>query len=97
MFEIIVAVLAIAAAAVIIILFKSSSREFQPKLSLEERVALEKGMKEEIVEVNEVNESPKETATPKITNIAPHRDPKLEIMRFKAYFDIENDRRNSHI
>jgi tetratricopeptide (TPR) repeat protein len=92
MFEIIVAILAIVAVAVIIILFKSSSREFQPKLPLEERVALEKGMKEEIVEVNEVNENPKETVTPKITTIAPHRDSKMEIMRFKTYFDIENDR-----
>jgi tetratricopeptide (TPR) repeat protein len=92
MFEIIVAVLAIVAVVVIVILFKSSSREFQPKLSLQERVALERGMKEEVVEVKEENENSKESATPKITTSAPQRDPKLEVMRFKTYFDIENDR-----
>jgi len=92
MFEIIVAVLAIVAAVVIIILFKSSSKELQPKLSIHERVALEKGMKEEVVEVKKENEKPKETVASKITASAPQNDPKLEIMRFKSYFDIENDR-----
>ena len=91
MFEIIVAVLAIVAVVVIVILFKSSSREFQPKLSIQERVALEKGMEKEAVEKNQEKENPKETAVPKKVTSAPQRDPKLEIIRFKTFFDIEND------
>lgn len=91
MFEIIVAVLVIVAVVVIVVLFKSSSQEFQPKLSHRERSALEKGIEEEAVEKKQEKENPKETAVPKKVTSAPQRDPKLEITRFKTFFDIEND------
>jgi len=92
MFEIIVVVLVIVAVVVIVVLFKSGGREFQPKLSLRERNALEKGIQEEAIEKKKEEEKPQETAVPKIVTTAPQRDPKLEIMRFKTFFDIENDR-----
>ncbi len=92
MFEIIVAILVIVAVIVIIILFRSSNREFKSKLSLSERSALEKSMLEEVIETDEKKENPKETAVHQIAIQAPQRDPKLEIMRYKTYFDIENDR-----
>lgn len=91
MFEIVVAVLVIVAVVVIVVLFKSGGQELQPKLSLRERNALEKGIEEEAIEKTKEEENPKETAAPKITTSAPQRDPKLEIMRFKTFFDIEND------
>jgi tetratricopeptide (TPR) repeat protein len=92
MFEIIVAVLVIVAVVVIVVLFKSGGQEVQPKLSLRERNSLEKGIEEEAVEIKKEEESPKETAVPIMVTSAPQRDPKLEIMRFKTFFDIENDR-----
>lgn len=92
MFEIIVAALVIVAVIVIVVLFKSGRQELQPKLSLRERNALEKGIEIEAIEKKREEEKPKETAVPKNVTTAPQRDPKLEIMRFKTFFDIENDR-----
>ncbi|MBT8378374.1 MAG: hypothetical protein KJN64_04020 [Ignavibacteria bacterium] len=93
MFELIIAVLVVAAAVLFYKLYKSGSKELQPHLSYRERAVLEQGVGgETIEEETEEEEQPKKTAELHVKNSPPQRDPKLEIMRFKTYFDIENDR-----
>ena len=92
MFEIVIIVLAILAAIFLYRFINSGSKEFQPKLSLHERVVLERNMEDESIEAEKEIETPKEIEVPKLISQPPQRDTKMEILRFRTYFDIENDR-----
>jgi tetratricopeptide (TPR) repeat protein len=88
----ILAVLLIAVAVTIYIFFRSGNKDLKPKLSLRERAVLEKGIDDEEIEKEKEIEKPEENSAPQVISKPPQRDPKLEILKFKTYFDIENDR-----